>query len=176
MNRVVLLDAGPLGLLAHPRANRNIAGWANALVAAGDSILVAAIADYEVRRELLRMGRAESIARLDALKSVLGYLALTELALLRAAEYWATSRQQGQPTADDKALDADVILAAQATTLDAGTACTFWSRRAMWGASVGPAGLCWLCDGSRRIFLYLPALPWLNAPTAQPRGNRPRDP
>lgn len=33
---------------------------------------------------------------------------------MRLASYlWATSRSQGQPTADNKTLDADVIIAAQ---------------------------------------------------------------
>jgi predicted nucleic acid-binding protein len=72
------------------------------------------IADYEVRRELLRANKLMGIQRLDELKAILTYRPLTTETMLKAAEFWAEARRRGRPTADPKALDGDVILAAQA--------------------------------------------------------------
>jgi predicted nucleic acid-binding protein len=63
---------------------------------------------------LLRVNKIKSIRRLDDLKFALIYLPITTEVMLKAAQMWAQVRQQGKPTADDKALDGDVILAAQA--------------------------------------------------------------
>jgi predicted nucleic acid-binding protein len=77
------------------------------------------IADYEVRRELLRAGKTRGIERLDALLETFEYLPLSTVVMRDAALLWADIRKRGQPTADAKALDADVILAAQARRMDA---------------------------------------------------------
>jgi predicted nucleic acid-binding protein len=115
----VFLDAGPLGMVTKPNAspdNLQCLAWLQSLAGAGIRIVVPEIADYEVRRELLRVGKQTGLRRLDALKAAryVRYAALTTEVMLRAAELWAQARRQGTPTADPKALDGDVILAAQA--------------------------------------------------------------
>ena len=120
MSSIVLLDTGLLGLITHPKASLEAdqcAQWLVMLSMKGVDVKVPEIADYEIRRELLRMDRMKSIKRLDDLKNVLGYIPLNTQTMLLAAEFWAQARKQGRPTADDKALDGDVILAAQASLL-----------------------------------------------------------
>jgi predicted nucleic acid-binding protein len=123
VSQVVLLDTGPLGLVTNPRRSQQsvaCAQWPQALVTHGLRVIVPEIADYEVRRELLRAKKERGLARLDAIASRLEYLPLTTAAMRQAAVFWAQARQQGQPTADEKALDGDVILAAQAITIGVG--------------------------------------------------------
>ncbi len=91
--------------------------WLAALVESRAVVVVPEIADYEVRRELLRLNRSRGLARLDALKALLGFAPITSPAMLKAAEFWAAARNAGKPMADDAALDADVILAGQAAVL-----------------------------------------------------------
>ena len=82
MNNIVLLDAGPLGLVRHPRASTDAVAWLAGLVAGGAQVLVPEIADDDVRRELLRANRLKGIRRLDQLKTSLGYLPITTAAML----------------------------------------------------------------------------------------------
>ncbi len=88
-------------------------------MSSGVRVTIPEIADYEVRRELLRANKTAGVRRLDALKAVLDYLPITTSVMLRAAELWAEARMQGRPTADDKSLDGDIILAAQALLVGA---------------------------------------------------------
>lgn len=120
MSRIILLDAGPLGLITNPRASKEGSEcnrWMQDQLNKGDWVMVSAISDYEVRRELVRAGKTAGIARLDRLNIVVGNVPLTTEIMLQAASFWAQARNMGKPTAPDAALDGDVILAAQAEVL-----------------------------------------------------------
>ena len=120
MNTVVLLDSGPLGLITNPKGtpeSLQCAFWVNSLLEKGFEVKVPEIIDYEIRRELLRGNKIKGIKRLDEFINYVGYIPLTTETMRKAAEFWAQVRKQGKPTADDKALDGDVILAAQAAIL-----------------------------------------------------------
>ena len=117
---VVVLDTGPLGLLTNPnRTEINLAcnRWLQGLALAGHKIIVPEIADYELRRELLRAHKTKGLNHLDVLIKTLDYLPITTEAMRQAAEFWAQARQQGQPTAGDNTIDGDMILAGQVATL-----------------------------------------------------------
>ena len=120
MSRVVLLDTAPLGLVTNPRRTPETLScnrWLEMLLINGIHVSIPEIADYEVRRELLRAGKTTGLRHLDRLQQTLDYLPLTTETMLKAAEFCAQVRRQGQPTADTHALDGDVILAAQAAIL-----------------------------------------------------------
>jgi predicted nucleic acid-binding protein len=117
MTQIVLLDSTPVGLITNPKATPlaiECQQWLESLLDRGYHVILPEIIDYEIRRELLRVNKIKSIRRLDDLKSEIIYLPITTEVMLKAAQMWAQVRQQGKPTADDKALDGDVILAAQA--------------------------------------------------------------
>ena len=95
------------------------AQWLQLVVNRDARIILPKIADYEVRRELLRANKTKGIAQLNALVELLEYLPITTAAMRLAALLWAQARQQGQPTAGDKTIDSDMILAGQAITLGA---------------------------------------------------------
>jgi hypothetical protein len=119
MSLIVLLDAGPLGMVTNPRSspeNEACKSWLSTLAYKGAEVVIPEIADYEVRRELLRAGKDRGLIRLDALKSILQYAPLTTVVMLKAAEFWASARKAGRQSADDASLDADMILAGQAAS------------------------------------------------------------
>jgi predicted nucleic acid-binding protein len=117
MSRFVLLDTGPLGQLARRRPDPALILWTRRLISAGARLAISEICDYELRREFVRARLTGSLQALDSLPSLFDYLPIDTPTMRLAANLWAQVRQQGQPTADLRELDGDVILAAQAQLL-----------------------------------------------------------
>jgi len=120
MEKVIMLDSSPVGLITNPKANplaKDCQQWFYTLLQRKYKVILPEIVDYEIRRELLRANKLSGLRRLDQLKSEILYLPITTEIMLKAAELWAEARQQGKPTADNQALDGDVILASQALAL-----------------------------------------------------------
>lgn len=120
MNRLILLDSGSLGMVTNPKDKGLPLACQQrlkTLLKRGERFAIPEIADYEVRRELLRANLLKSVRRLDHLTQTLEYIPIQTDTMLLAANLWAEIRKRGQPTADPKALDGDVILAAQAQIL-----------------------------------------------------------
>lgn len=119
MTSIIVLDTGVLGAAVHQNAEVRtpLLAWVSNHVAKGDGFRIPEIADYELRRELIRSNFAQSIADLNSLKVGLGFIPLDTQTMLDAAALWAVARQGGQPTAHDHALDGDVILCAQSIRL-----------------------------------------------------------
>jgi hypothetical protein len=86
MSRIILLDAGPLGLLSQPRPTPTSLAcrqWAVNLTTARARLHIAEIADYEVRRELLRARKRRGVERLNQLKADFEYVVITTATMLR---------------------------------------------------------------------------------------------
>jgi len=117
MSKVIVLDSAPVGLITNPKGaglSLQCQEWFSNLFDRGYDVVLPEIIDYEIRRELLRANKVSGIKKLNRLKVEIIYLPITTEVMLKAAELWAEVRKKGKPTADPKALDGDVILAAQA--------------------------------------------------------------
>lgn len=122
---IVFLDTGILGLLANPNKKGEAANceqWLLGLLSRGVSVLTSDICDYEVRRSLilesLRKPNINSVASLDELQKLITFLPIDNEVMRNAANLWAEARIQGVPTADNKSLDADIIICAQFKLLE----------------------------------------------------------
>ncbi len=118
----VILDSGPLGKLAHPNPSDQTQLRLAALKRAYKHVIIVEIVDYELRRNFLLHGFTQSIAALDQLTLALPYMPLNTQSLRLAASMWADVRRRGRPMAGDRAIDLDVILAAQAKLANAAVA------------------------------------------------------
>jgi predicted nucleic acid-binding protein len=121
MSDIILLDTGPLGLVTHPNAspeNDACNEWLRSQISQQKLIVVPGISDYELRREMIRIGSTRSIAKLEALKNSLRFAPITTAVMNQAALFWARARRMGKPTAADHALDGDMILSAHAAIIE----------------------------------------------------------
>ncbi|MDJ0679968.1 MAG: type II toxin-antitoxin system VapC family toxin [Xenococcaceae cyanobacterium MO_167.B52] len=122
---IVFIDSGILGKLCNTnRTEETVAvnNWLFSLLGKGIYVVSSYICDYEVRRSLilesLRKSNIDSIKELDDLRNYIAFLPLTDEVMKEAASIWAEARIQGMPTADEKSLDADVIICAQYKLLE----------------------------------------------------------
>ncbi len=134
MRRIIVLDSGPLGMISNPRASsENDEAKARLFVWIdnGDIVVLPEIADYEVRRELIRSEKFEGILSLDLFKASLEFLPIDSETMLDAAHLWAEARNVGKPATNNLALDGDMILVAQARA-----ATRVWGAEAQGGHTV----------------------------------------
>ena len=122
---IVFVDTGVLGLLANPNKKGEAANceqWLLGLLSKGVSVLTSDICDYEVRRNLIlesfRKPNTNSVTSLDELKDLITFVPISSEVMIKAASLWAEARIQGVPTADNKSLDADIIICAQYKLLE----------------------------------------------------------
>ena len=128
MPSIIVLDTGPLSNSVvsfarpekAPTVSQQCRQWMSDCEHSGKVLLVPAICYYEVLRELERRKATGKIRRLQ--EFVFGvpdrFIPLTTHHLEAAARMWGAARNAGVPTASDDALDADVILCAQALSLE----------------------------------------------------------
>ena len=120
MATIVVLDTGPVGVLTNPRLTpvpMAIRKWLADLLTANRRVILPEISDYEIRRELMRGRKSQSLTMLNTLANQVEFLPINTPAMRLAADLWAQSRNAGLPTGMSAALDGDVILAAQALHL-----------------------------------------------------------
>jgi predicted nucleic acid-binding protein len=113
----LILDTGVLGQICHPRKYHDVRSWFRRAVREHE-FLISEVADYELRRELLRIESHKSLARLDELTRELRYLPTTTATWRSAARLWAALRRDGRVTAEG--LDGDVLIATHAVEEMAG--------------------------------------------------------
>ena len=125
---IIVLDTFPASSVAKrpgrtPSLSDRCHQWVDDCENAGHTILVPAICYYEALRELEQRQAVSQIERLkDFCLLPTRFLPLTTTHLEMAAQLWGQIRRNGRSTSSYDALDADVILAAQALSLGLPTA------------------------------------------------------
>lgn len=115
---IIIIDSGILGQLCRPNSDREtlaLKSWFERILIRAN-VVSSKICDYEVRRGLLLAQKqglvADGLPILDDLYQLIDFLAVEDRILDLASEIWATARENGQPTAGERNLDADTIICA----------------------------------------------------------------
>lgn len=116
---LIFLDTNVLGILSNPNQLREALAcqiWFERLLARGVYFASSELCFYEVKRSLIlaqKMGKsAQGLEKVNNLRQFIDVLEIDEEVADLAAEIWSISRLQGTPTADEKLLDIDIIIAA----------------------------------------------------------------
>ncbi|MEP7119886.1 MAG: PIN domain-containing protein [Byssovorax sp.] len=108
-----MLDTNILVRICLPTGNRDVQEWFQSLLLRGadaPEILVSVLADYELRKTLIRRGASTSLGQLDSLAGSMTYVSVTAEAVRRAADLAARL----SPEDRRQISDVDVLIAAQA--------------------------------------------------------------
>ncbi|GFE67844.1 type II toxin-antitoxin system VapC family toxin [Chroococcus sp. FPU101] len=116
---IVFIDTSILGQLSNPNQLSEIVecqNWFEHLLARGVYFVTSELCFYELKRSLILAAQtgysARGISKLDALRNVIDFLPVTQEVAELASQIWAKARQEGTPTADEKNIDIDIIIAA----------------------------------------------------------------
>ncbi|GBF79728.1 PIN domain-containing protein [Aphanothece sacrum] len=116
---IIFLDTSILGKLSNPNPNPDAIQcqiWFERLLARGVYFASSELCFYELKRSLIlsvkRGNSSEGLKKANNLRQFINVLQIDEDVADLAAEIWSISRLQGTPTADEKLLDIDIIIAA----------------------------------------------------------------
>ena len=125
MARSILLDTFPVSCIGKPTQQTQkktdiCRDWVFSCVHAGNPLYIPEICYYEALRELERTSSTAQIIRLKAFCLMIPdrYIPLTTLHIEAAARLWAQARNTGKKTSSDDSLDGDMLLLAQALSLN----------------------------------------------------------
>lgn len=117
LNRVVVFDSKPLGEICNPIKRVQTKKLTNFIREQNLAIRVAEITDYELRRELTLQQFNKGLNNLNKFRQKQQIIPIDSESLITATQLWAEIRKTGQATADNKNIDCDVIMVAQALQL-----------------------------------------------------------
>lgn len=119
----LVIDTGVLGRICNPALFETLCREMEAIASADlDTVFILPeVVDYEERRKLEHLARSkdaqkksyaqESLRRLNLVRETLTPAEVTNQVVREAAKLWALARIKGRPTAPDKSVDFDVIIA-----------------------------------------------------------------